>query len=141
VRASCNKGFSLLEAIVALVVLSLVFTSVWQWFGTASQSTQRIEQAIALPGVLSQMSVLLDMEPLDVNRQGVFLINGFAVSWEAIPIQSSDDFELRKQPAWIVTLFAVNVSISKKQKVVSTFTTKAIRQYPDPSYVDLSGDI
>lgn len=132
----CKQGFSLVEAIVALVVLSLVFTSIWGWFGTATKSTQRIEQAISLPEVFSQFIVYLELEPLGSKREGVFHIHDFDVYWQAQIEKRSDQESYRKQPAWIVSLFSVDVEIRQGTTIVSQLTTKTVRQNPDPNYID-----
>jgi type II secretory pathway pseudopilin PulG len=134
-----SNGFSLVEAIVALVVLSLVFTSVWGWFGTATTSTNRIEQALSLPQVFSQFVVHLELEPLQDTQQGIFSIGGYEVSWSALVDKQSDQQEYRRQPAWIVILFIIQAEVRLDGKLVSTFETKAVKQWPDPDYVDFTG--
>ena len=137
-RLGRAKGFSLVEAIVALVVLSLVFTSVWAWFGTAATSTNRIEQALSLPQVFSQFVVHLELEPLQDLQQGVFNISGYEVSWNAQVNKQSDQEKYRRQPAWIVTLFDIKAEVSRDGKIVSTFETKAVKQWPDPDYIEFT---
>ncbi|MFT7413126.1 MAG: prepilin-type N-terminal cleavage/methylation domain-containing protein [Paraglaciecola sp.] len=137
-RISISHGFSLVEAIVALVVLSLVFTSVWGWFGTATNSTQRIEQALSLPQVFSQFVVHLELEPLQDTQQGIFSIGGYEVSWSALVDKQSDQQEYRRQTAWIVILFVIQAEVRLDGKLVSTFETKAVKQWPDPDYVDFT---
>lgn len=130
-----NRGFSLIEAIVALVVLTLVFTSVWGWFGTATKSTDKIDAAVALPEVFSQFLVYLELEPLEDERQGNVLIDDYQINWRTAPLRQSNEEDYRRQPAWIVTLFEVQGEISKNGKLVDTFNTKTVRQWRDPNYI------
>ena len=134
---STKGGFSLVEAIVALVVLSLVFTSVWGWFGTAATSTERIESAVALPEVFSQFIINLELESLEDVREGMFVISGFNVNWTSRPQRQSNKETYRRQPKWIVTLFEVQADVTRNGKLVSSFTTKTIRQWHDPDYIEL----
>lgn len=134
-----SGGFSLVEAIVALVVLSLVFTAVWGWFGTALTSTDRIEQALSLPEVYSQSMVYIELEPLEERRSGEIQVGEYLVNWQASPERSSDKESYRRQPAWIVTLFKVQGQIHFQGREISSFTTKVIRQWRDPNYVDFNG--
>lgn len=131
-----SGGFSLVEAIVALVVLSLVYTAVWGWFGTALTSTARIEQALSLPGVFTQSMVSIELEPLQDNRSGEIQVGEYQVKWIATPERLSNKESYRRQPAWIVTLFEVQAQILHNNREVSTFTTKVIRQWRDPDYID-----
>jgi prepilin-type N-terminal cleavage/methylation domain-containing protein len=129
-------GFSLVEAIVALVVLSIVFTAVWGWFGTAVTSTSKIESAVALPEVFSQFIVNLELESLEEVRDGQFVIGDYLVNWSVTPERQSDQENYRRQPAWIVTLFSVQAEITRNNKFISSFTTKIVQQWPDPDYID-----
>ena len=56
-------GFTLLEALVALGIMSLIFTSAWAWFGNVAQSTARLEESIALPGIFGQYLDHMAAEP------------------------------------------------------------------------------
>jgi len=136
---STKRGFSLLEAIVALVVLTLVFTSVCGWFGTAATSTERIESAVAMPEVFSQFIINLELETLEDDRQGQFIINGFEVNWTSIPQRQSNNETYRRQPNWIVTLFVVQADVTQNGKIISSFSTKTVRQWRDPDYISPSG--
>jgi prepilin-type N-terminal cleavage/methylation domain-containing protein len=131
-----KQGFSLVEAIVALVILSLVFSAIWGWFGTAARSTTRIEQALALPEVFSQFVVNLELEPLEQVREGVFVIGEHQVLWRASLIKQSDKRPYRRQPAWIVSLFNIEADVQKDGRVISSFTTGSVRQWRDPNYID-----
>ena len=130
-----ERGFSLVEAIVALVVLSLVFTATWGWFGTATTSTKRIEQALALPDVFSQFIVRIELEDLQSLQSGSYQIGQYEVVWQASVDRQSDKELYRRQPAWIVALFNINVSIFADGNIVSEFQTKALKQWRDPTYI------
>jgi prepilin-type N-terminal cleavage/methylation domain-containing protein len=133
---STKHGFSLIEAIVALVVLSLVFTSVWGWFGTAATSTQRIESAVAMPEVFSQFIINLELESLEEVRNGQFVISDYEVNWTSIPQRQSNNETYRRQPKWIVTLFDVQADVTRNGKIISSFNTKTVRQWHDPDYIE-----
>jgi len=131
-----ESGFSLIEAIVALVILSLVFTAVWGWFATATNSTKRIEQALSLPEVFSQFVVNLELEDLEVHQSGGYNIGQYYVEWQANIERRSDQEVYRRQPAWIVSLFDINAVILENGQQVTTFNTKAIQQWTDPTYIE-----
>lgn len=134
--ANRKNGFSLIEAIVALLILSLVFSAVWGWFGSAIQSTSRIENAVALPQIFSQFTVRLELENLVDKTAGEYLIGDYQVQWRAEVARSSVNEPFRRQPAWIVTLYNIEVSIWLDGQAVDSFTTQLVQQQPDPNYVD-----
>lgn len=72
-----NHGFSLIEAIVALVILSIVFTTVWGWFGTAAVSTERIRSTIGLPAAVNEFINRIELEDLSQVQNGEMAIDFF----------------------------------------------------------------
>jgi prepilin-type N-terminal cleavage/methylation domain-containing protein len=135
---SPSRGFSLVEAIVALVVLSLVFTAVWGWFGVAATSTTRIERALNLPEVFSQFVVRIELESLHKSTSGSYNIGDYQVDWQAVAIKSSNKQTYRKQPAWIVALYSIEAQIISQDRGVSVFSTKVVQQWRDPDFVEFN---
>ena len=41
-----KNGFTLIETLVALIILTGAFAVVWNWFGTSTIATNKIERAI-----------------------------------------------------------------------------------------------
>lgn len=137
-RSFKKSGFSLIEAIVALVILSLVFTTIWGWFGTAIRSSAKIEQAVALPQIFSQFTVQLELENLTNKNSGEYVIGDYQVQWQASVAKSSVNEVYRRQPAWIVTLYNINASIWLKGREIESFSSQVVQQQPDPNYFDPS---
>ena len=131
-----KSGFSLVEAIISLVILSLVFTAVWGWFSTATTSTLRIEQALSLPHVFSQFVINVELEDLKNQQSGSYQIGQYEVNWQASITRRSDQEAYRRQPAWIIALFDINAVILENSQQVSTFSTKTLQQWRDPSYTE-----
>jgi prepilin-type N-terminal cleavage/methylation domain-containing protein len=134
-----ERGFSLVEAIVALVVLSLVYSAVWGWFGTAARSTSRIERALALPEVFSQFTVHLELESLRDTTNGVYAIGEYQVQWQAVEQKTSSQQDYRRQPAWIVALYSIEAQVTRQGQAVSAFNTQLVQQWRDPDYVSFGG--
>ena len=128
------KGFTLIEALVALVILSLVFASVWGWLGTAAQSTTRIEEAIAVPQVFEQYLEHMTLESLREKQSGVVEMDGFVFDWKASVNRQSTREIYRHQPKLVVTLFDLDVRIRKRQAFVADLSTQLVRQWRDPGY-------
>ncbi|MBN7820439.1 type II secretion system protein J [Bowmanella yangjiangensis] len=133
---STPKGFSLIEALVALVILSLVFSAVWGWFGTAATSTVRIQHATSLPNLFNQFTQYLELEDLRQTRTGSYLIGNYQVDWQASVAKQSSTEIHRRQPAWIVALFDVQADVLKDGRAVSTFSTQVVKQWRDPNYIE-----
>tara|TARA_B100002049_G_C15914764_1_gene305470 strand:- start:41 stop:460 length:420 start_codon:yes stop_codon:yes gene_type:complete len=123
------KGFTLIESLVALVILSLVFASVWGWFSGAITSTERIEKAVATPYIFDQFTARLKTEPLHEVSQGEYIIDDFKLIWQATPERESLKAPYVRQPYWSVTLYTVSVQIYEGRERVTEFTTKQYYQW------------
>lgn len=134
---SNSRGFTLVEAMVALVVLALVFSAVWGWFGSAVSATDKIQRAMGLPEVFVQFRQHIELEDLQQQRSGTYQIGDYSVAWQATVARQSDQEPIRRQPAWIVALFDVSASISRNGAPVSEFSTQVIKQWRDPNYFEM----
>lgn len=129
------SGFTLLESLVALVILSTVFAFVWEWFGTAVITSRKIEAAVELPFIYEQAQDQLQLEDFNVSNQGSFQLNEFKVIWEAKELRNSTTELFRKNPAWIVALYEVTLTFEKNGSAILKTNTKIVKQWRDVSYV------
>jgi len=139
-RSSLNssRGFSLIEAIVALVILSIVFTTVWGWFGTAVVSTERIRSTVGLPAAVNEFINRIELEDLSKVQQGEMAIDEYVIQWQSSITKRSDEATYRRQPAWVVGLFQINADIFLNDVLVTSIETQTVRYWPDPNYIDIN---
>ena len=128
------KGFTLLEALAALVVLSLVFSAVFSWVAVATRATTNIEQSIALPDAFEQYLDYLQLESLQDKAAGQVEIDGFLFDWRASINRRSDQELYRRQPSRLVTLYDIEIQVRRGQDIVTELATKVVRQGPDHNY-------
>ncbi|MBO1254139.1 prepilin-type N-terminal cleavage/methylation domain-containing protein [Alteromonas sp. 5E99-2] len=133
-----NRGFSLIEAIVALVILSIVFTTVWGWFGTAVVSTERIRSTVGLPAAVNEFISRIELEDLSQVQNGEMAIDDYVIEWQSNTIRRSDDASYRRQPAWIIGLFHINANIFLDGVLITSIETQSVRYWPDPNYIDIN---
>ena len=133
-KTSVMKGFTLLEALAALVVLSLVFSAVFSWVAVATRATTNIEQSIALPDAFEQYLDYLQLESLQDKAAGQVEIDGFLFDWRASINRRSDQELYRRQPSRLVTLYDIEIQVRRGQDIVTELATKVVRQGPDHNY-------
>lgn len=133
---SKNHGFTLIEALVALVILAATFTATWGWFNTAVRNTTSIERAVRLPILFDEFIERLRLVNLKNTRSGTITIEDYTLVWQATENRVSTQEYYRRQPQWIVTLFDINVEITQNQQLVTQFTTQQLAQWRDPNYVE-----
>ena len=130
------KGFTLLEALAALVVLSLVFSAVFSWVAVATRATTNIEQSIALPDAFEQYLDYMQLESLQDKVAGQVEIDGFLFDWRASINRRSDQELYRRQPSRLVTLYDIEIQVRRGQDIVTELATKVVRQGPDHNIND-----
>ena len=135
------KGFTLIEVLVALVILSSTFAAVWTWLNTSSITTQKIATRISLQESSVQFLDYLSLQPLNQQASGSFAIKDLVFEYKASIIRRSDREGLRRQPAWIVGLFDVQVLVYRDTNIVAEYQTQELRYWPDPNYIDLESQL
>ena len=81
-------GFTLLEAIIALVVFSMGALALYGWLGVNLDTLQRVEESqkrIAM--VQSGIDVLRRVNPMEEPR-GEIQIESYVFAWEAEPVEA-----------------------------------------------------
>lgn len=124
-----QRGFTLIEALVALIILSVVIANVAQWIGTAQTTTVKIEQAHELPELFAQALQQVRKENLEKIRAGEYQLQNYTITWQATPLQQSESLLYRRQPLWNVTLFEVEFVFFKQGLQVATTRTKILGQW------------
>lgn len=135
-----KNGFTLIETLVALIILTSAFAVVWNWFGTSTIATNKIERAIKVNAVFDSFMERLALEPLANKRSGRYTIEDYQVFWRATVERISSEEPFRRQPSWVAALFNIQVTIEYEGQNVAELNTKYYAQWPDPKYNELSFD-
>lgn len=129
-----HNGFTLVETLVALIILSTTFAFVWEWFGTATITSEKIGATIALPLIYDQVHDQLELIDFDNKKQGKMTIDNYTVNWTASANRSNTNEAYRKSSAWIITLYDVSIEFTFGSKVIARVETKLIKQRRDSDY-------
>lgn len=78
-----QKGFSLIEAIVALVVFSMAAIGIYSWINTNITTLNRLSDIAATESALNQAQERLKLIDLFSEQQGRFEVDGTQVDWKA----------------------------------------------------------
>lgn len=124
-----------MEALVALVILSTIFSVTWGWFNTAVRTSVSIERAVRLPLLFDEFTDRLRLVDLQTTRSGTIGIDNLTLTWQATEIRSSTGEYYRRQERWVVSLFDIDVEIKEGQNVIETFKTQQVAQWRDPNYI------
>ena len=127
-----STGFTLLEVLVAMVILSITATSVWQIFGLVSKTSSAIEGKYSQIMIYQHVKNHLKLISFEHQRRGEIEYLDYNIQWQAEEIRSSLDENFRRQPEWVVTYFAVNVNIYKNDNLLNAYVINEVKMWPDP---------
>ena len=124
-----DKGFTLIEALVALVLISTIFSVTWSWLDAGIRTSKRIEATLPLPSLFKQFTDALRLVNFKQQRSGTIEIDDTRFVWKATPNQQSTQLPFRRQIHWDVTLFDIEVRIMRDNKEVMLLNTQQVAQW------------
>lgn len=124
-----QDGFTLLESLVALVILSFAIALVSEWIGTAQPTVDKIGQHLAADEIFEQSLDILSLQTFEQTRQGELNINQHRVEWRAELIKQSQDQAFKRQPNWNVALFNVSLDIYQGSSLITRINTEQVKQW------------
>jgi len=90
-RLTPQKGFSLLEAIVALALLAVGTFTLVSWMNTALLSQSRVEGAYErIDAIHDALEVLHTINPMK-EPDGTRNLGSFSIHWESTPMENPRD--------------------------------------------------
>lgn len=138
-RSSHQRGFMLLEAIVALVIFSLVAVSLYAWQSTNVQAIQRAEaHARSNAATRSALAVIADVNPM-LTPKGERPMGTDTVRWTSTPVQPKRDgvTAVGLPSLFDLGLYELHVQVLDRDTVIAAFDVrqagyKQVRQMDMP---------
>ncbi len=115
-----RQGFSLIEALVALAILAVVLTAVFELQSQMARGQQRAERSLA--EVVSQenaIALLKDLNPMERPDGTISLPDGDTISWTSTPrsaARTNAGFPAG-DGLYTVQLYTVDVSVVREDGV------------------------
>lgn len=99
-RRDCAKGFTLIEVLVALIILAIVSLAVMKAMRDSIYDTEHVQQSfiarVVAMNVLSSMQVGLQAEPIDGSMvSGATVMLGQSWSWQAGVVEGRSNYYQR----------------------------------------------
>jgi general secretion pathway protein I len=82
-----SRGFTLLEAMVALAIFSMTAIGIYSWINTNLITLNRLAEVAATEQVLNSSMERLKLVDMSTETSGRFNVNGYWVNWKAEPIE------------------------------------------------------
>ncbi|NJO15374.1 MAG: prepilin-type N-terminal cleavage/methylation domain-containing protein [Thioploca sp.] len=133
-----QRGFTLLEAIVALALFASTGIALLSWINTNLMSLQRIQQAQQRQQAIQNALVFMEtVNPLE-KPQGKETIGIYQIDWNATALELPKDgvTSLGGISLFQIGLYETEVKVKVKQDLLAQFTLrqagyKQVRQFKD----------
>ncbi len=136
-----QQGFTLLEAIVALVLLSTVGLSLLSWLNSNLISLQRVQAAEQRSTVTRNALEFIDALNPMLQPQGQQTLGNYQLTWQAeLVTDARDNIDSYYGTAgfYKVGLYAIHVEIYQQKQLITHFTVRQVgfEQVRKPSLGD-----
>ena len=123
-----QAGFSLIEAIVALTILSIGTVTLYSWFAVAYDGLLRIKDRRDMYEVLRNFDVQLYMKNPQQESEGVYLFNGYEVAWNLRLLEpKSTGLYVAGTPSnFDLGLYSVEFEVSLDGRTLGQFSTRKV---------------
>lgn len=122
------RGFTLLEAIVAMVVFSLGAFALYGWLSTNTITLQRISDRRSVAEVrLSALDMMHGVNPM-TQPSGRRTLDGLQVQWRAVPLEppKASVTQVGFPNLFQVGLYQVDVRVLQESRAVDRFTLRQL---------------
>ena len=127
-RAHRQSGFTLLEAIIALVIFTMGAIALYGWLGVNLKTLARVQErreAVALTN--SALDALRRINPMDTPR-GQRKISALVIEWEAKPVEPARPAvtQVGLRTIFEVQLFTVDVRLKRSGTEIDRFSVRQL---------------
>ena len=132
-----QAGLTLLEAMVAIIVLSMSLFASYSWIDVSVQSLVRSEQMFAQELLLNEFSERLAIVEIQDVRRGDMKIGEYTLVWSAVPLETGSGVtQTGFEGLYEHTLFDVEVAVLLRGQLVAEHETRFVstKQVREPEY-------
>ena len=136
-KSANQKGFTLLEAMVAIIVLSMSLFASYSWIDVSVQSLARSDQIFSQELLVSEFLERMAIVDLRSVQRGNMKLGEFELDWSAQPLEIREGrTKTGYEGLYRHSLFNVEVSVLHRGQLVSEFRTRfvASKQIREPRY-------
>ena len=123
-----QKGFTLLEAIVALVLIATTGMALLNWINTNLISLQRVQEVQQRTNATRSALAFIDtINPLE-KSQGEEMLGAYKISWNAIVVELPKDGigTGGNISLFQIGLYDTTVEVSSQDKLLTRFTVRQV---------------
>ena len=119
---TAQRGFTLLEAIVALVLLSAALSGAWTWIASDVRSLTRVRDLALEEAAVQQAVATLEQVNLAREPEGNLMWREFRIDWHAVPVEDPRPGRTISggKGAFTLTLYNVTLDVRHRERLIAT---------------------
>lgn len=124
-----QRGFTLLEAIVALVLLAAALAGAWTWIAGDVRSLGRVRDLALEEAAVQQALDELEQVDLATRPEGSLRWREFRVDWRAAPLEPARAGRAGtpNASAWEFTLYRVSLDVFHRERLIAAPDVRMLR--------------
>lgn len=120
-------GFTLLEAMVAIIILSTTMFAIYSWVNVSIQTLVRAESVLEQELLIEELLEELRMTNLDKLREGSVASGHLSLHWSAIPNESRSSFnDQGARGLYDHTLYDISIDVVRSNEFVAGHVTRIV---------------
>ena len=123
-----QKGFSLLEAIVALTILASSGVALFSWFSVTYDGLIRLQEVQARHQLMDDLHAYFSILNIPDETNQRMQVNGYDVMWKAELVEPKQigRSSVGGESNFDLGLYDVDIEISRDGRVIGTYETRLV---------------
>lgn len=126
---AAQRGFTLLEAIVALVILAAALAGAWTWIANDVRALGRVRDLALEEAAVQQAMAELEQVDLSAEPEGSIRWRQFRIDWRATPLEPARDGRTSVGGAGVYrfTLYGVALEVLHRERTIATPSLRMVQ--------------
>ena len=122
------KGFTLLESVVALVILSTSSVAMYSWLITSLDGLRRVDDIVAFKQISDNLDAYFRSLSIPSETDQSLMLNGYKVDWSARLVEPKQvgRHSSGAVSAYEIGLYQVDVRVSNSDRQIGSYRTRVV---------------
>ncbi len=121
-------GFTLLEAVVALTILSTSGLAIYSWLGTSLDGLRRVNNVVATRVLADDLQAYFRTVTIESEQRRSVVLNGYDIEWQATLLEPErvGRFGTGVPNGFRIGLYRVDIAIFRDGSEIGSYETRLV---------------